>query len=270
MYKEGDRCDERITRAASIVSGCTWPLIFPNSPFSSFSSLFRDAGAGSGQWHRLVQHVPFLPSCVPIALHISSRFPPSPFSSSSTWLLLLSCPARLSTRVAIGEEKETTHRAWQIGNEEIVDGWMDGKDGRSLNGEEKDLGIWKGKRFSRVERTVAFLQISNLTRNWRNLRKFLRWKIGYCTERKYSRKREEEENWYLLDDKEMIGRKEDRFDGMGRWIAPVPFQSSFSIISPLLTETTRRKWCPSHNKPTDARPILFSLELTRYVQRVVT
>lgn len=145
MYKEGDRCDERITRAASIVSGCTWPLIFPNSPFSSFSSLFRDAGAGSGQWHRLVQHVPFLPSCVPIALHISSRFPPSPFSSSSTWLLLLSCPARLSTRVAIGEEKETTHRAWQIGNEEIVDGWMDGKDGRSLNGEEKDLGIWKGK-----------------------------------------------------------------------------------------------------------------------------
>lgn len=62
-------------------------------------------------------------------------------------------------------------------------GWMDGKDGRSLHREEKNLGIWKGKRFSRVERTVAFLQISNLTRNWRNLRKFRpRWKIGCCTE----------------------------------------------------------------------------------------
>lgn len=157
------------------------------------------------------------------------------------------------------------NRKW--GNRGWMDGWKRWPISERRGEEFRNL---ERQGFSRIERTVAFLQISNLTRNWRNLRKFLRWKIGYCTERKYSRKREEEENWYLLDDKEMIGRKEDRFDGMGRWIAPVPFQSSFSIISPLLTETTRRKWCPSHNKPTDARPILFSLELTRYVQRVVT
>lgn len=39
--------------------------------------------------------------------------------------------------------------------------------------------------------------------------------------------------------------------------------SSFSIISPPLTEFTRRKWCPSHNKPTRWCP---AFESTLYPQ----
>lgn len=159
-------------------------------------------------------------------LHISSRFPLSPFSSSNE-LLLLSCPARLSKRVAIGEEKETTHRAWQIGNEEIVDGWKRWpicarKDG---NLERRVFeGSWNGLLgISSAIEGIIFKKI---------LMERLQ---GKGEERnRYSAK--------LFDDKEIKGWTKG---GQVRWHGQVnrscSLRSSFSVISPLLTETTRRK-----------------------------
>lgn len=135
-------------------------------------------------------------------LHISSRFPLSPFSSSNE-LLLLSCPARLSKRVAIGEEKETTHRAWQIGNEEIVDGWKRWpicarKDGNlerrvfegSWNGLLGISSAIEGIIFKKI--LIERLQAKGEERN--------RYSAQLCSMIKRSK----------------VGRKEDRFDGMAR------------------------------------------------------
>ena len=96
MYK-GDRCDERITRAASIVSGCTWPLIFPNSrPFLPFRPFFGTQGQvpanGTGSFNTCRSFLRVCPSHFTFRRVSRRRLSPLPQLGSFSSRVLRACP----------------------------------------------------------------------------------------------------------------------------------------------------------------------------------
>lgn len=148
------------------------------------------------------------------------RLSPLPTSSFSS-RVLRACPREW--RSERRRKRRTVH-----GKSEMRKSWMDGKDGRSVR---ERMGIWKGE-FSRAPGMGSLEFPAQLKELY--LRKF--WSKD-CRERE--RRGIDIRLNCLMIKRSKVGRKEDRFDGMARWIAAVP--SAHRSPSFLLFSRRRRE-----------------------------